>query len=102
MAMLVVKSIYIQINSQVINGSINYSFLTKRALRHQVLATIGETLEPLDDDGVIPVYGFGDASPDNRKLFPLSPGVRMRTRDIHFAKTCIYVLSYLSIYTICL
>ena len=32
---------------------------------------MGETLEPFDDDGIIPAFGFGDTSTRDRSVFPL-------------------------------
>lgn len=37
----------------------------------EVICILGETLEPLDDDGIIPVYGFGDRRVKDKGIFPL-------------------------------
>ncbi|KAL4222004.1 hypothetical protein ACF0H5_018050 [Mactra antiquata] len=37
----------------------------------EVICIMGETLEPLDDDGMIPTYGFGDRVVKDRGIFPL-------------------------------
>lgn len=34
------------------------------------MAILGETLEPFDDDGLIPTFGFGDASSRDKTVFP--------------------------------
>ncbi|WAR17408.1 CPNA2-like protein [Mya arenaria] len=37
----------------------------------EVICILGETLEPLDDDGIIPAYGFGDRKVKDKGVFPL-------------------------------
>ena len=39
----------------------------------QVICILGETLEPFDDDGKIPVYGFGDSVTKDKDVFPIKP-----------------------------
>ncbi|XP_064610936.1 copine family protein 1-like isoform X2 [Liolophura sinensis] len=36
----------------------------------QVICCLGETLEPLDSDGMIPAFGFGDATTKDFSVFP--------------------------------
>lgn len=37
----------------------------------QIISILGETLEPFDDDGIIPAYGFGDYVTKDKDIFPL-------------------------------
>ncbi|XP_052764517.1 uncharacterized protein LOC128206227 [Mya arenaria] len=37
----------------------------------EVICILGETLEPFDDDGIIPAYGFGDRTVKDKGVFPL-------------------------------
>jgi len=39
----------------------------------QVVRAIGKTLEPFDDDNLIPVFGFGDVQTRNKAVFPFFP-----------------------------
>lgn len=39
----------------------------------QVIAAIGRTLEPFDEDKLIPCFGFGDATTKNQSVFPFWP-----------------------------
>ena len=39
----------------------------------QAMAIIGRTLEPFDDDHLIPAYGFGDAFTTDKSCFPFYP-----------------------------
>lgn len=43
----------------------------------QVICILGETLEPFDEDGVIPAFGFGDASTKDRSVFSFRSEVRI-------------------------
>ncbi|XP_023930422.1 copine family protein 1-like isoform X1 [Lingula anatina] len=36
----------------------------------QVISILGETIEPFDEDGIIPVFGFGDQSTRGTGVFP--------------------------------
>lgn len=40
----------------------------------RVICILGETLEPFDEDGIIPVYGFGDFKCKDKAIFELKPG----------------------------
>ncbi|KAL4239578.1 negative regulation of response to water deprivation [Mactra antiquata] len=42
----------------------------------KVICILGETLEPLDRDGIIPVYGFGDFKTKDKGTFELKPGIK--------------------------
>ncbi|XP_053389865.1 copine family protein 1-like [Mercenaria mercenaria] len=42
----------------------------------KVISILGETLETFDEDGIIPVYGFGDFKTKDKSVFELSPGVQ--------------------------
>lgn len=39
----------------------------------QVIDVIGRTLEPFDDDNLIPVFGFGDQTTTDKSVFPFLP-----------------------------
>jgi len=39
----------------------------------EVIAIVGKTLEPFDDDKLIPVFGFGDVTTQDKKVFPFYP-----------------------------
>ncbi|XP_052765341.1 uncharacterized protein LOC128206732 isoform X2 [Mya arenaria] len=39
----------------------------------EVICILGETLASFDDDGMIPVYGFGDREVKDKGVFPLKP-----------------------------
>lgn len=45
----------------------------------QVICILGETLQPLDEDGLIPAYGFGDAKTKGDSIFPLKDYVSIIT-----------------------
>lgn len=38
-----------------------------------VISIIGRTLQPFDDDNLIPAFGFGDATTGDKAVFPLLP-----------------------------
>jgi hypothetical protein len=40
-----------------------------------VICILGETLEPLDDDGIIPTFGFGGTVEEEHGTFPLKDEV---------------------------
>ncbi|KAA6363469.1 MAG: putative Copine family protein 2, partial [Streblomastix strix] len=39
----------------------------------EVIHLLGETLEPFDDDHIIPTFGFGDMQTSDKKVFPFFP-----------------------------
>ncbi|CAH1233772.1 uncharacterized protein [Branchiostoma lanceolatum] len=39
----------------------------------KVISTIGQTLQPLDEDNQIPVFGFGDSVTRDKDVFPFRP-----------------------------
>ncbi|KAA6397678.1 MAG: putative E3 ubiquitin-protein ligase RGLG4 [Streblomastix strix] len=39
----------------------------------EVIQILGETLEPFDDDHIIPTFGFGDMQTSDKKVFPFFP-----------------------------
>ncbi|XP_060599645.1 uncharacterized protein LOC132753217 [Ruditapes philippinarum] len=39
----------------------------------RVICILGETLEPFDEDGIIPVFGFGDFKCKDKSIFELRP-----------------------------
>jgi len=39
----------------------------------EVISIVGKTLEPFDDDKLIPVFGFGDVTTQDKKVFPFFP-----------------------------
>ncbi|XP_060599642.1 copine family protein 1-like [Ruditapes philippinarum] len=42
----------------------------------KVMCILGETLEPFDEDGIIPVFGFGDKKCRDKYVFELKPGTK--------------------------
>ena len=38
----------------------------------KVISILGQTLEPLDDDNLIPAFGFGDSTTKDKDVFSLS------------------------------
>jgi len=43
----------------------------------KVITILGETLQPLDEDGLIPAFGFGDIRTKGDAIFPLKDVVRL-------------------------
>ena len=41
----------------------------------QVISIIGRSLAPFDEDGIIPAFGFGDASTKDKAVFPFRQNV---------------------------
>jgi len=39
----------------------------------KVIAVLGQTLAPFDDDNKIPAYGFGDSETRDHSVFPFRP-----------------------------
>jgi len=39
----------------------------------EVISIVGRTLEPFDDDKLIPVFGFGDVTTQDKSVFPFFP-----------------------------
>lgn len=58
----------------------------------QVICILGETLEPLDDDGIIPTFGFGDKKVKGEGVFPLKSNVNV-FKFIVFFTSCVSVIS---------
>jgi len=61
-------------------GKVSYGGLCLHALRpngvnpyQEVIDLIGRTLEPFDDDKLIPAFGFGDATTTDKACFPFFP-----------------------------
>ncbi|TYZ65862.1 hypothetical protein PybrP1_004659 [[Pythium] brassicae (nom. inval.)] len=48
-------------------------FLLNPYQASSVISIIGRTLEPFDDDNLIPAFGFGDATTGDKGVFPLMP-----------------------------
>lgn len=46
------------------------------------MCILGETLEPFDDDGAIPAFGFGDTFTRDHSVFSLNTMVPASTVDI--------------------
>jgi len=46
-----------------------------------VISILGETLQPLDEDGLIPAYGFGDVRTQGHSIFPLKV----------YVSTCLFI-----------
>ena len=46
-----------------------------------MISILGETLQPLDEDGLIPAYGFGDVRTQGHSIFPLKV----------YVSTCLFI-----------
>jgi len=62
------------------NGKISFGNECLHALQQgrlnpyqEVIKIVGETLEPFDDDKLIPVFGFGDMTTKDKSVFPFWP-----------------------------
>jgi len=61
------------------NGKKTFGGNSLHALGHtmnpyqEVISIVGKTLEVFDDDKLIPVFGFGDVTTANTKVFPFFP-----------------------------
>lgn len=47
----------------------------------RVLTSVAKTLQPFDDDNMIPMFGFGDSLTTNKAVFPFNPTVECRGLD---------------------
>ena len=53
-------------------GSMHHLGLFRDNPYQKVISILGQTLEPLDDDNLIPAYGFGDSTTKDKDVFSLS------------------------------
>ena len=44
---------------------------------YQVIAILGETLGPFDEDGIIPAFGFGDQKTKDKSVFSFKEEVKI-------------------------
>lgn len=59
-----------------------------------VIHIMGQTLAPFDDDNLIPVYGFGDVTTTDKRVFPFFPDRYKKKILSHFLKLiCLFLSS---------
>ena len=64
-------------------GSMHHLGLFKDNPYQKVISILGQTLEPLDDDNLIPAFGFGDLKTKDKDVFSLSGRYNIGQKDGH-------------------